>query len=150
MLRSYASTWLDATKPRIRAIANGRGKSCVMSSSRVQVILIGTGSEVHLCLEAAELLSRERVRVRVVSMPSWELFEMQDKNYRDQVLPLSVTARVAVETGIRQGWDRYIGTSGAFIGMHSFGASAPFEKLYEHFGITTQAVVTAAQSQLGL
>ncbi len=120
------------------------------SEKAPQVILIGTGSEVHLCLEAAEQLSQKRVRVRVVSMPSWELFEMQDKSYRDQVLPISVTARVAVEAGIRQGWDRYIGTSGAFIGMHSFGASAPFEKLYEHFGMTTQAVVAAAQSQFGL
>jgi transketolase len=115
-----------------------------------QVILIGTGSEVHFCVEAAETLAQQRIRTRVVSMPSWELFEQQDEAYRNSVLLPSVTARVAVEAGIRQGWDKYIGTGGAFIGMTSFGASAPYEALYKHFGISSAAVVAAAKAQLGL
>jgi transketolase len=113
-----------------------------------QVLLLGTGSEVQLCLEAREQLQSEGIRARVVSMPCWALFDQQDQAYRDQVLPRSVTARVAVEAGVRQGWDRYIGQDGGFVGMSSFGASAPFQQLYEHFGITTAGVVAAAKSQL--
>jgi transketolase len=113
-----------------------------------QVILIGTGSEVQLCVEAAEQLDRERIRTRVVSLPSWELFEMQAESYRQQVLPAEITARVAVEAGVRQGWDRYLGPSGEFVGLQSFGASAPYEKLYAHFGLTVPAIVAAAKRQL--
>jgi transketolase len=128
-----------------------RGAYILWDSDKApQLILIGTGSELALCIDAAEQLVRDRIRVRVVSMPSWELFELQDPSYREQVLPTAVTARVAVEAGIRQGWDRYIGTGGAFVGMKSFGASAPFEKLYEHFNITSKAIVSAAKAQLSI
>jgi transketolase len=85
----------------------------------------------------------------VVSLPSWELFEMQDEAYRNKVLPALIAARVAVEAGIRQGWDRYLGPTGEFVGMHSFGASAPSEQLYEQFEITVPAVLAAAKKQLG-
>lgn len=119
------------------------------SDKSPQVILIGTGSEVHLCIAAAEELVRQQLRVRVVSMPSWELFELQDEAYRQSVLPASITPRVVVEAGVQQGWDKYLGPRGAFIGMKSFGASAPFETLYEHFGITSDAIVAAAKSQVG-
>lgn len=113
------------------------------------VILIGTGSEVPICLEAAAKLTADGVKVRVVSMPCWLWFDEQDQAYRDSVLPPSVTARVAVEAGIRQGWDRYIGSEGRFVGMSSFGASAPFEELYAHFGITAENVAEEAKVAAG-
>jgi transketolase len=100
------------------------------------LILIGTGSEVSLCLEAADKLVGEGVSVRVVSMPCMENFGEQDESYRDQVLPPSVRARVAVEAGARLGWDRWIGPDGAFLGMTTFGESGPAKDVYEHFGIT--------------
>jgi transketolase len=118
------------------------------SARSIQVLLIGTGSEVALCVSAAEQLVRHNIGVRVVSMPSWELFERQPQSYRESVLLPDVHARVAVEAGVRQGWDRYIGTQGAFVGMQSFGASAPFEHLFEHFQITTGAILSAVEQQL--
>jgi transketolase len=112
------------------------------------VILIGTGSEVALCVGAYEALKKEGIAARVVSMPSWELFEEQDRVYRDSVLPPAITARVSVEAGSVIGWDRYVGTAGARIGMRTFGASAPIGDLMKRFGFTTAAVVTAAKAQL--
>ena len=100
------------------------------------VILIGTGSEVALCVDAYEALTREGIAARVVSMPSWELFEQQDQAYRDSVLPPDVTARVSVEQASVIGWDRYVGTNGAKIGMHTFGSSAPIKDLLKKFGFT--------------
>jgi transketolase len=100
-------------------------------------------------VEAYEKLTQEGIAARLVSMPSWELFEAQDQAYRDQVLPPAVKARVAVEAGIRQGWDRYIGVEGQFVGMSSYGASAPAPELYKHFGITTENVVAHAKKALG-
>jgi len=111
-----------------------------------QVILIGTGSETNLCVEAYEQLTADGVKARVVSMASCELFNEQDEAYRHSVLPPSVTARVAVEAGVQMGWDRYIGDRGAFVGMSSFGASAPYTQLYEHFGITTDNIVKKAKA----
>jgi transketolase len=113
-----------------------------------QVILIGTGSELALCVEAYEKLTAEDLRVRLVSMPCWELFDEQQASYRDSVLPPSVTARVAVEAGVRQGWDRYIGPQGRFVGMSTFGASAPYKHLYQHFGITTERVVAEVKAAI--
>lgn len=113
------------------------------------VIVMGTGSEVTICLQAAEQLAADGVNVRVVSMPCWLWFDEQDQAYRDSVLPPSVTARVAVEAGIRQGWDRYIGSAGRFVGMSSFGASAPFEELYAKFGITPENVAAEAKAAAG-
>ena len=112
------------------------------------VILIGTGSELSLCVEAYEKLAAEGVKARVVSMPSWELFDAQPQAYRDSVLPPEVTRRVAVELGIEQGWCRYIGPGGRFIGMASYGASAPIGVLLKHFGITADHVATAARELL--
>jgi transketolase len=103
-------------------------------------IIMATGSELPIALEAYERLTSEGVNVRLVSMPSWELFDEQDDAYRESVLPASVNARVAVEAGIAQGWERYLGPGGRFIGMSGFGASAPYQKLYQHFGITAEAV----------
>ena len=114
------------------------------------VILIGTGSEVALCAEVYEALNKEGVAARLVSMPSWELFEQQDQTYRDSVLPPAVKARVSVEAGSVIGWDRYVGTSGARMGMHTFGASAPIKDVMKKFGFTPEAVLAAAKQQLGL
>ncbi|TMK64112.1 MAG: transketolase [Actinobacteria bacterium] len=100
------------------------------------VILMGTGSEVSLCLEAAEKLEADGVAVRVVSMPCLDTFAEQDESYRDEVLPPSCRARVAVEAAARLGWDRWIGPEGEFLGMHNFGESGPAKDVYEHFGIT--------------
>ncbi len=113
-----------------------------------QVILIGTGSEVSLCVEAYEHLKKDGVRARVVSMPSWELFERQSKEYQEQVLPSSITARVAVEQGVAMGWAKYVGMTGAVVGMKSFGASAPFQHLQKKFGFTVEKIVAAARVQL--
>jgi transketolase len=113
-----------------------------------QVILIGTGSEVQLCVETYELLKKEGIPVRVVSMPSWHLFEKQDQSYRDEVLPPHITARVAVEQGSVIGWDRYAGSSGAIIGMHTFGSSAPLSDLLKKFGFTPEKVYEAAKDQI--
>ena len=112
------------------------------------VILIGTGSELEICVNAYEQLADAGIRVRLVSMPSWELFDEQDKAYQESVLPAAVTNRIAVEAGVRQGWDKYLGSGGAFIGMSSFGASAPYKQLYEEFGITSERVVESAQALL--
>ncbi|MFM1996967.1 MAG: Transketolase, partial [Planctomycetota bacterium] len=111
-------------------------------------ILIGTGSEVPLCLEAAEKLAAEGVQARVVSMPSWDLFEEQDEAYRESVLPRGVTARVACEAACGFGWDRWIGPRGRFVGMTGFGASGPAPALYKHFGITSDAIAAAAKASM--
>jgi transketolase len=114
-----------------------------------EVIIIASGSEVSLAVQAHETLLKEGVRSRVVSMPSWELFDHQTKAYRDSVLPPNVLARVAVEQASTFGWERYIGTSGAVIGMKTFGASAPLKELQRKFGFEPDQVVTAAKQQLG-
>ena len=112
------------------------------------VILIGTGSELQLCVGAHERLKQEGIPSRVVSMPSWELFERQDEAYRHHVLPPAIVARVAVEQGTVIGWDRYAGSGGAIIGMHTFGASAPLKDLLGKFGFTPDKVYEAAKAQI--
>jgi len=112
-----------------------------------KVTVIATGSEVEIALAARDLLQAEGIPARVVSMPCMELFEAQSQAYRDEVLGKG-TVRVAIEAGVRLGWDHYIGENGGFIGMKSFGASAPAKALYEHFGITPAAVVAAAKERL--
>jgi transketolase len=112
-----------------------------------KVTVIATGSEVEIALAARDLLQAEGIPARVVSMPCMELFEAQSQAYRDEVLGKG-TVRIAVEAGVRLGWDHYIGENGGFIGMKSFGASAPAKALYEHFGITPAAVVAAAKERL--
>ena len=113
-----------------------------------EVLLLGTGSEVSLCVDAYEQLVKEGVRARVVSMPCQELFERQPQEYRDSVLPPAVTARVSVEQASTLGWSRYVGTQGESIGMHTFGASAPLKKLLTKFGFTPDRVLEAAREQL--
>jgi transketolase len=114
-----------------------------------ELILIATGSEVELAMQAAEILSAKGKAVRVVSMPSTDVFEAQNAAYREAVLPAAVTRRIAVEAGITDSWYKYVGLTGKIIGMNSFGESAPAEQLFEYFGITTAAVVAAAEELLG-
>ncbi len=115
-----------------------------------EVLLLASGSEVALCLEAHERLKAEGIKARVVSMPSWELFDDQPHDYRDRVLPPEVTARVSVEQASTFGWAKYVGARGQTIGMHSFGASAPLKELTKKFGFTPEHVVAAAREQLQL
>lgn len=115
------------------------------SSEKPEIILIGTGSEVIIALEAGKILASEGVRARVVSIPSWELFDRQKIEYREDVLPSDVRARIAIEAGIKLGWEHYVGLDGAVIGMESFGASAPSPVLYEKFGITKEQVIRLAK-----
>ena len=114
-----------------------------------EVILIASGSEVNLAVEAHEKLVAEGIRSRVVSMPSWDIFEQQTQEYQDTVLPPHVTARVAVEQASTFGWERYVGRSGHIIGMHTFGASAPLKELQRKFGFEPDRVVAAAKELLG-
>ena len=114
-----------------------------------EVILIATGSELSLAVQAHEKLLADGVRARVVSMPSWDIFEHQTQDYRESVLPPKVTARIAVEQASTLGWERYVGTSGRVIGMKTFGASAPLKELQRKFGFEPDKLVAAAKGQLG-
>lgn len=110
-----------------------------------EVILMATGSEVHLCLSAYETLNNEGIKTRVVSMPCWSLFERQPTDYIESVFPLAVKSRVAVEAASVFGWERYVGLEGKIIGMHTFGASAPIQVLMENFGFTAEHIITTAR-----
>jgi transketolase len=129
-------------------VARGAYVMADAESGKPTVILIGTGSEVVLCVEVYEMLKQDGIPARVVSMPSWELFEQQDQAYRNSVLPPDVTARVSVEAGSVIGWDRYVGMNGAKIGMHTFGSSAPITDLMKKFGFTPEKVLAAAKEQI--
>jgi len=115
----------------------------------IDVLLIATGSEVHVAVDAAAVLASEGIGTRVVSMPSWELFERQDQEYRDQVLPPSMSARVSVEAGVTFGWSRYVGDAGNSIGIDRFGASAPGAENLRQFGFTVENVVDTARAVCG-
>jgi transketolase len=112
------------------------------------VILMGTGSEVSLCVTAYEQLKSEGIKARVVSMPSWGIFDAQSEEYKNQVLPPAVKARVSVEAAATLGWSQYVGPTGKMIGMHRFGASAPIKDLLKKFGFTTEKVVEAARQAI--
>jgi transketolase len=129
-------------------VARGAYVLADAENGKPEVLLIGTGSEVSLCIEVYEELRGEGIPARVVSMPSWELFEQQDKAYRDRVLPPDVRARVSVEQGSVLGWDHYVGMAGAKIGMHTFGSSAPLKDLQTKFGFTPEKVLATAKDQL--
>ena len=126
-----------------------RGAYVLTGDDDPDVILMGTGSEVALCLEARRQLQKEGIEARVVSMPCWKLFETQDEAYRRKVLPPGVSARVAVEQASTFGWDRYVGIDGQVIGVKTFGASAPIAELHKKFGFTVDNVVAAARAQVG-
>jgi len=114
------------------------------------VVLIGTGSELQLAVEAQDKLASEGVKARVVSMPCWDLFEDQSAEYKESVLPSAVRARVAVEAGIPIGWERYIGLEGRVVGQKQFGASGPAKEVFKHFGFTSDAVVKQAKESIAV
>ena len=128
----------------------GRGAYVLADSGQgaPEVLLLATGSEVSLCLEAKEQLERDGVPARVVSIPSWEIFEQQAQEYRHQVLPPQVTARVSVEQASTLGWSRYVGPRGICLGMKTFGASAPLKQLQQKFGFTAEHVAAAARQAI--
>ena len=141
---------LDRTK---YASASGTAKGAYVladtGGANPEVILMATGTELQWAVTAHEKLQAEGIKSRVVSMPSWELFEAQDAAYQESVLPASVTARVSIEMASTLGWDRYVGPKGKIIGMHSFGASAPLKDLLKKFGFDAEAVVSTAKQLLG-
>ncbi|HTU41162.1 MAG TPA: transketolase [Candidatus Aquilonibacter sp.] len=149
VLTRQAVPTLDRTK---YAAASGTAKGAYVladaADGKPDVILMATGSEVPLCIEAYEQLKAEGIKARVVSMPSWEIFDRQDAAYKESVLPSSVTARVSVEMASTFGWERYVGIKGRKIGMHRFGASAPIKDLLKFFGFTTDAVVAEARKAI--
>ncbi len=149
ILTRQALPTLDRTK---YAPAAGTAKGAYVLADapggKPDVLLLATGSEVSLCVDAYEKLKAEGVKARVVSMPSWELFEHQDAAYRESVIPAAVTARVAVEQASTFGWNQYVGTTGSIIAMRTFGASAPLKELQKKFGFTVDHVVAAAKEQL--
>ena len=113
-----------------------------------EIILIGTGSETYLALDTAQKLGAEGKATRAVSLPSWAIFEAQSQEYRDSVLPPAVTKRVAIEAGIRLGWERYTTTGGKFVGVNKYGASAPYERILKEYGLTAEHVLEVAKSLL--
>jgi len=148
-LTRQALPTIDRTKFGAAA-GTRKGAYVLADAANPQVILIGTGSEVSLCLAAHDKLASEGVASRVVSMPCWELFSEQSQAYRDSVLPPEITARVAVEQATGFGWERWVGNTGALVCMQGFGASAPFSELQKKFGFTLENIVARAKQQLAL
>jgi transketolase len=150
VLTRQALPTIDRTKyTEASGVAKGAYILAEAQGGKPEAILMGTGSEVSLCLSAYETLTSQGVKVRVVSMPSWDIFEHQSREYRDSVLPPDVTARVSVEQASILGWDRYVGSRGKIIGMHTFGASAPLKELQKKFGFEPNAVVAAVKEVIG-
>ncbi len=150
VLTRQAMPTFDRTKLAAAAgVAKGAYVLADAPGGKPDVILMGSGSEVSLCVEAWEKLQAAGIKARVVSMPSWEIFEKQDASYKESVLPASVTARVSVEMASTFGWERYTGAKGKSIGMRSFGASAPLKDLLKKFGFSADIVVAAAREVLG-
>ena len=149
ILSRQALPTLDRSK---YAAASGVAKGAYVladaSDGKPQVLLLASGSEVSLCVDAYEQLKSEGIKARVVSMPSWELFEHQSQEYRDSVIPPQIGARVSVEQAATFGWERYVGPMGRMIGMKTFGASAPLKELQKKFGFSTETIVTAAKEVL--
>ncbi len=138
-----------STFPSAQGLASGAYILKEAEGEKPDLILIGTGSEVQIALEASERLEAKGIKTRVVSMPSWELFESQPEEYRSKILPPEVKTRIAIEAGSPQGWARYVGSGGEVIGINRFGASAPSKTLFEKFGLTPDRVVEKALALLG-
>jgi len=137
-----------ARYPKASGLAKGGYVLVDPPDGKPDVILIGCGSEIGLCLQACTRLTAEHIKTRVVSMPAWTIFDEQDQSYQDSVLPPSVSARVTVEEASPIGWDRFAGSNGVVLGMRTFGMSAPMKIVAEHFGFTSEHVVAAAKETL--
>jgi transketolase len=149
VLTRQAVPHLDRSNAKDPGVARGAYILAESEGGAPDAILIGTGSEVQLCVEARKALAKYGVKARVVSMPSWELFAAQEESYREGVLPKRIKARVTVEAGSPLGWHRWAGDEGAVIGVERFGASAPGEEVFQHLGFTPEHVVSAALRVLG-
>jgi transketolase len=149
VLTRQAVPHLDRSTAREPGVVRGAYILAEADGGAPDVILMGTGSEVQLCVAAREKLKSYGVKARVVSMPSWDLFSAQDDSYRESVLPKRIQARVAVEAASPLGWHRWTGTEGAIIGLERFGASAPGEDVLLHLGFTPEHVTSAALRVLG-
>ena len=148
-LTRQALPTLDRTQYRSAlGVAQGAYVLADADDGKPEVLLLASGSEVALCVQVYEQLKIEGIKARVVSMPSWELFEKQSHDYRDSVIPPNVTARVSVEQATTFGWSKYVGSTGSSIGMETFGASAPIKDLIKHFGFTVENVVAVTKQQL--
>jgi transketolase len=147
LLTRQGLTVLDQNK--YNSAANlSKGAYVLAGTDKPDVLLLASGSEVGVALEAAEKLAAENITAQVVSMPCWELFEKQSPEYKDSVIPPVVKARVGIEAGVELGWSKWLGDNGIFIGISSFGASAPAKVCFEKFGITVDKVVTAAKESI--
>jgi len=150
VLSRQALPTLDRTKyAPASGVAKGAYVLADAEGGKPEVVLLATGSEVSLAVEAYERLKADGVRVRVVSMPSWEIFDHQPQEYRDSVIPPAVKARVSIEQASTMGWQRYVGLEGRMIGMHTFGASAPLKELQKKFGFMPERIVATAKELLG-
>jgi len=149
VLTRQAVPHLDRSNAKDPGVARGAYILAEADGGAPDAILIGTGSEVQLCVEARKILTKYAVKARVVSMPSWELFAAQEEAYRERVLPKRIKARVTVEAGSPLGWHRWAGDEGAVIGVERFGASAPGEEVLVQLGFTAEHVVSAALRVLG-
>jgi transketolase len=150
VLTRQAVPTLDRTKyAPASGVAKGAYVLADAGAGKPDVILMASGSELSLCVDAYEKLKAAGIKARVVSMPSWELFEQQDASYKASVLPPEVTARVSVEMASTFGWERYVGAKGKMIGMHSFGASAPLKDVLKKFGFSADIIVAAAREVIG-
>jgi transketolase len=146
VLTRQAVPTFDRTKyASASGVAEGAYILADAAGGKPQVILIATGSEVSICIDAYEKLKTEGIKARVVSMPSWDIFEHQSREYREQVLPPEVKARVAVEQASTFGWSQYVGQEGIVLAMHTFGASAPLKELQKKFGFMPEKVIEAAR-----
>jgi transketolase len=148
LTRQAVPTFDRAVYAAASGVARGAYVLADSADGTPEVLLLATGSEVALCVAAYETLRSEGVKARVVSMPSWELFEQQSADYRDSVIPPGIAARVGVEAASPFGWERYVGASGTIVGMRTFGASAPLADLERRFGFEPENVVRAARAQL--
>jgi transketolase len=149
VLTRQALATLDRTKyAPASGVSRGAYVLADAPDGRPDVLLLATGSEVSLCIRAYEQLKSEGIRTRVISMPSWKLFESQSQEYRDSVIPPEIAARVAVEEASTFGWERYTGLQGTVLGLHTFGLSAPMKVVAQHFGFEPEHVVTAAKEQI--
>jgi transketolase len=135
---------LDPTSGMKEGVARGAYVLSDTPDGKPAVILIATGSEVHMALEAQKLLAAQGVAARVVSMPCWKRFERQPADYRDRVLPPAIKARVAVEAGVTTGWQKWVGAEGEIVGVERFGASAPYKVIYQHLGLTPEHIAERA------
>ena len=148
VLTRQALPTLDRTKYGSAAGTQRGGYILADCEGDPELILLGTGSELAIAFGAWQQLTTDGIAARLVSLPCWELFDAQEQGYRHEVLPPHITPRVAVEAAVVQGWEKYLGPDGRFVGMTDYGASAPYQRLYEEFGITVECVVAEAKAAL--